>query len=233
MDALTLSRLTGITRIEIGFEEVATRLALAFVLSIITALIYRSTHKSYTFSYNLIVSIVLISVLVCTVLMVIDNSLARAFGLVGALAIIRFRTPVKDIRDIVFLFTAVTTGIACGAGAFTIAVSGVLFANIIAYALYWTRFGGSEKADNLLIKIHYNEDASEDVEKQFSDALKSGTASYSLVELLKGANITNEGIYSVKLSSDDQLPPLINFISGIEGVTHVNVLSAIHNMDVQ
>ena len=150
MDTLTLSRLTGITRIELGFEEVAIRILLAFTLGVLTALAYRATHRSYSFSYSMVVAIILVSMLVSMVLMVIDNSLARAFGLVGALAIIRFRTPIKDIRDIIFLFAGVANGIACGAGAFMIAGIGIVSINIIALLLYWTKFGGSVQSDSYL-----------------------------------------------------------------------------------
>ena len=231
MDTLTLSRLTGITKIEIGFEEIATRLALAFILSLITAIVYRKTHKSYTFSYNMIVAIILISVLVSMVLMVIDNSLARAFGLVGALAIIRFRTPVKDVRDIIFLFAAVANGIATGAGAFLIAATGTLFANFLAYTLYITRFGGEERADNLLLKIQYT--GRSEVDAMFKDILVNYCKSYSLIELLKGEDFDNEYIYSIKLQRDEGLAPLTDEISGLEEVNRVSVLSAMHNMDVQ
>jgi uncharacterized membrane protein YhiD involved in acid resistance len=231
MDELTLSRLTGITSIDLGFEEIAMRLLLAFTLSLLTATVYRATHKSYSFSYNLVVSIILVSIIVCMVLMVIDNSLARAFGLVGALAIIRFRTPVKDIRDIIFLFAAVATGIATGAGAYSIAIAGILFTNLVAFLLYQKRFGSQVRGDTLLLKVFCKENMED--EEPFIDLLKKHCDSYSLVEMLKGSDFPQEYIFSIQLSSDEQLQPLSNELLADPGIKQISVLSAVHHMDMQ
>ncbi len=231
MDALTLSRLTGITHIDIGWEEIALRLVAAFVLSVITAIVYRSTHKSYSFSYNMIVAIILVAVIVSMVLMVIDHSLARAFGLVGALAIIRFRTPVKDIRDIVFLFASVAIGIATGAGAFDIAVAGIVFMNAIALLLYQTRFGDRVRGDTLLVKIYCNENA--DIKESFFRLLEKYCDSFTLVEMLKGRDFPQEFIFSVKLSAADNLKPMSDELMKSPDVRQISVLSAIHHMDMQ
>jgi hypothetical protein len=231
MDALTLSRLTGITRIELGFEEIAIRILLAFALGLLTALAYRATHKSYSFSYNMVVAIILISMLVSMVLMVIDNSLARAFGLVGALAIIRFRTPIKDIRDIIFLFAGVASGISCGAGAFMIAGVGVVSINIIALLLYWTKFGGSVQSDSYLVKILVSND--DQSEETFDIPMKRYCVAFSLIEMLKGKDVPDEYIFSLKPIDDESLSKLTNELIQLMGVQRVNVLSALHNMDMQ
>ena len=59
-------------------------------------------------------------------LLVIGNNLARAFGLVGAMSIIRFRTALKDPQDIVFVFFALAIGMAAGVGMYAIAIIGTV-----------------------------------------------------------------------------------------------------------
>src|SRR5204863_1426946 len=61
-------------------------------------------------------TLVLLSVVLALVTVVIGESLAKAFGLVGALAIVRFRTVVEDTRDTAFVIFAVVVGMAAGAG---------------------------------------------------------------------------------------------------------------------
>lgn len=61
------------------------------------------------------------------VIMVIGNKLARALGVVGAMSIIRFRTAVKDAADIMFIFFALSIGLAAGVKLYSIAFFGTLF----------------------------------------------------------------------------------------------------------
>ena len=181
----------------------------------------------------MVVAIILVSVIVCMVLMVIDRSLARAFGLVGALAIIRFRTPVKDIRDIVFLFLAVANGISTGAGAFNIALTGVIGANIIALVMYSVKFGSTAKSGNLLLKIIVDAVAARDENFSIDPILQKYCDSYELIEMQASGETPQEIIYSIQLGQENLLQTLINEVSSETGIQNVVVLSAVHNMDVQ
>ena len=57
------------------------------------------------------------------VVMVIGNNLARAFALVGAMSIIRFRTVVKDTKDTAFVFFALASGLAAGTSSYLLAAA--------------------------------------------------------------------------------------------------------------
>jgi anti-anti-sigma factor len=70
---------------------------------------------------------VLLCVSGALMMIIIGNSLARAFGIAGAASIIRFRTPVEDARDITILFILMGLGMAAGLGAFAVAGLGTLF----------------------------------------------------------------------------------------------------------
>ncbi|MDZ7346073.1 MAG: DUF4956 domain-containing protein, partial [candidate division KSB1 bacterium] len=83
-----------------SFFDVLINLVIAFVLGMLIATVYRLTFKGYAYSASLVNTLILITMVTTMVIMVIGNNLARAFGLVGAMSIIRFRTAVKDTRDI-------------------------------------------------------------------------------------------------------------------------------------
>jgi uncharacterized membrane protein YhiD involved in acid resistance len=84
------------------------------------------------------------------VMMVIGNSIARAFSLVGALSIIRFRTPVKDTRDTAFVFFALAIGMATGTGAHILAVVGTVIISLIILIIHGFRLGEIKGSDFLL-----------------------------------------------------------------------------------
>jgi hypothetical protein len=102
---------------EVAVEKLLARLALAFVLGGLVAVIYHGTRRrDAEESQNFVTTLVLLTILISVVTMVIGDNTARAFSLVGVLAIVRFRTVVADTRDTAFVVFAVVVGMAIGAG---------------------------------------------------------------------------------------------------------------------
>lgn len=120
---------------------VAASLLLSFVLGQLVAWLYSITHRGMTWSRNMVHSIVMLSMIVTGVMLVVGDSIARAFGLVGALAIIRFRTVVRDARDTTFIFLALAVGIAVGAHQPMIAILATVIVGLAAVVLHFTHFG--------------------------------------------------------------------------------------------
>src|SRR4051794_18380600 len=102
---------------ELPWTLLAVRLAAAFALGCVVAAVYHLTHgRGRSGSATLMTTLVLLTVLIAVVTLVIGNNVARAFSLVGALGIVRFRTVVQDTRDTAFVIFAVVMGMAVGAG---------------------------------------------------------------------------------------------------------------------
>jgi uncharacterized membrane protein YhiD involved in acid resistance len=130
------------------------RLVLALVFGGGVACVYRFSHgREKDDGLALTTTLVLLSVLIAMVSMVIGNSVARAFSLVGALSIVRFRTVVEDTRDTAFVIFAVIVGMAAGAGLYWTAIVGVPIVGLTSIGL--SRFGnrvpGARVADCMLI----------------------------------------------------------------------------------
>jgi uncharacterized membrane protein YhiD involved in acid resistance len=109
-----------------GLQEVIIALVGAFVLGLAVSITHRLSVPNRTVSPSLQASLALLPVVAAMVLIVIGDSLARAFSLVGALAIVRFRTRLRTTWDITFIFLALAAGIGCGVGKLSVAAVGVV-----------------------------------------------------------------------------------------------------------
>lgn len=131
-------------------DTIVLCLLATFLLTHVVSWVYLRTHRGVTYSGTMARSLIILSLIVALVMMVIGNNIARAFGLFGALALIRFRTPVKDANDTVFLFFAVAIGIATGTNNILIGGIGTLIICAIILYLATTGFGNPLNHDGLL-----------------------------------------------------------------------------------
>ena len=94
---------------------IVTRMAIALLCGLSVSALYRVTlGRGRKNLRTLPTTLVLLAVLIAVVTLVIGNNVARAFGLVGALSIVRFRTVVEDTRDTAFVIFSVVVGMAVG-----------------------------------------------------------------------------------------------------------------------
>lgn len=132
------------------YPEMLLNMALAFVLGLVLSSIYRITHKGLSYSQSFTQTILFVAVIVSIVMMVIGGSLSRAFALVGALSIIRFRTVVKDTKDTSFVFAALAVGMACGTSNYFLAGVGAAFISLVAVVLSKLNYGALYKSEFIL-----------------------------------------------------------------------------------
>jgi uncharacterized membrane protein YhiD involved in acid resistance len=116
--------------------ELFVHIGLAFIFGCVVAWLYRKTHRSQPFAPTFPRTLVLLSILIAMVTQVIGDNIARAFSLVGALSIVRFRTVVQDTQDTAFVIFAVIVGMAVGANHFWVAVVGM---GVVAIAIFLLR----------------------------------------------------------------------------------------------
>ncbi len=120
----------------LGPGELTVRLVAALLMGLAVAVIYRLSHgRRKEDSRVLFATLVLLSLLIAMVALVIGNSVARAFSLVGALSIVRFRTVVDDTRDTAFVIFSVVVGMAAGAGLLFVPLLGMPLVALTAIAL--------------------------------------------------------------------------------------------------
>lgn len=117
--------------------NLAIRFAASTLLGWIIAEVYRFTkfRSQNRYDRSMYVTLVLLTVLICMVTTVVGNSIARAFSLAGALAIVRFRTVVEDTRDTAFVIFGVVTGMAIGCSQWLVPLIGVPIVSLAALGM--------------------------------------------------------------------------------------------------
>jgi hypothetical protein len=117
----------------------------AALLSLPIALIYMKTHGKQGYCRNTVQTLILLGIIAAATMLIIDNNLTRAFGLVGAISIIRFRTKVKDPKDTAFIFLTIAIGMACGLRLYYISLLTTIFTVIVILLLWRLDFGKKVK----------------------------------------------------------------------------------------
>ncbi|MCU0371527.1 MAG: DUF4956 domain-containing protein [Bacteroidales bacterium] len=166
-------------------------------------------------------SLVLLSMITTLVIMVIGNNLARAFGLVGAMSIIRFRTAVRDVQDIVYIFFALAVGMASGVGLYAIAVSGTLLICLVSVVMVTFNFGAPGKSEYVLQLIY---SPSKTTEGRIAEILKKYCRGVRLSNLKsQGENDHIEAFYQFSLRRKYKSTELVDEFTSLTDKVRFNL----------
>lgn len=130
--------------------NILLNVGMSFLVGMFIFYMYRKTYQGVLYQRSFNISLVLASTVTALVIMTISGNLILSLGMVGALSIVRFRTPVKDSMDLIFLFWAISSGIANGVGYYNISIIGSIM--IAIFLILLTRSGKST-ADTFLLVL--------------------------------------------------------------------------------
>lgn len=222
MNELEIQQILG-TLPPINGQEALRNLLLSFVLGLGVAVLHRITHFRTKPSPALLSAFALLPPIGSMVMMVIGNSLARAFSLVGALAIIRFRTRLRSPWDLSFVFLALTLGVACGVGAHQVALIGMLVVGLgilVIGALPGTR--PSPEAYVLRCEVAAHQVGERELAPVMTPHLEEQHLDQAHTRRFGEAlSLT----WRVVLKPDATLETLIRELAAVEGVERVTVVS--------
>ena len=202
--------------------DVLIRLLAALVLGGLVSWIYRRTRKSTEVTASFPVTLVLLSVLIAMVTQVIGDNVARAFSLVGALSIVRFRTVVRDTQDTAYVIFAVVVGMAVGANNLWVSLIGIGVVGLAAFVMM-TRPGliaSSQPAFLLNLRVGLGHDL---------DKLLGGTLDEHLQEReLLSIATARQGVsldvtYETRLRREGSADELVKALNRLEGVQSVQL----------
>ena len=200
----------------------AWRIGMALLLGVAVAGVYRWAKRGEPIQGTFLTTLILLSTVIAMVTQVIGDNVARAFSLVGALSVVRFRTVVKDTQDTAFVIFAVVVGMAAGANHLTVAVVGL---GIVAVAgvFLWSGQGADPWVDSenaLSIRVDLAKDAQPRVELLLAEQ----AARYHLTS----AETSRQGSsldlsYAIRLRTGVPPSELVRQLNGIDGVQSVGL----------
>lgn len=212
----------NVLSVSLSIGEVFENLIISLICGLLISLVYRLTYKGPGISYSFINSLIILSLITSVVIMVIGNNLARAFGLVGAMSIIRFRTAIKETQDIIFIFFSLAIGMASGVGLHALALSSTVFIGIILYVLTKTNAVNPVKKDFLLQFSFLASDGYE--EAPFLILFQKYCKSSKLINTK--ALIENDSLelsYHIILKDAKFVTAFVNELKNSKGVGNVNL----------
>ncbi len=199
MEGLIEELLKGPQGVSAAFTlwELFAALVLSAILCSIVGFLYRGTHRGVSYSQSFVLTIVIVGVIVSVIMLIIGSNIARAFTLVGALSIIRFRNAVKETRDVGFIFLSMAIGMACGIRFYGVAILFTAF--MVCLVLLLTKFDVfARTAEDRILRVYLPDDKTpeEDLEPLFAEFL-SESALLSMESVRQGLFV--ELVYSVAL----------------------------------
>ncbi len=164
-------------------------LVLATLLILALVQTYRATHRGAIYSASFLQALFVLGACTTLIMLVIGNEIARAFSLVGALSIVRFRTAIKDPRDVGFVFASLALGMACGTGFYYQAIVFTLFLCGLLLLLGKLNVGRAE-ANEAVVRVTTGAGAATGAMESLEAALKSAGAQPVLINrVLEGTEL--------------------------------------------
>ncbi len=202
--------------------EVVTNVLVALLCGLCITWVYRHSYKGPGYSISFVNSLVFLSMITSLVILTIGSNLARAFGLVGAMSVIRFRTAVKDTQDIVYIFFSLTVGMAAGVGYHQVAVIGTVSVGAIIYLFSKTK-ASSPQREEYLLQLSYSPNG-EDV-PEYLTVLRKYCRRHKVVNT-RSLGVDQEALevsYYVRLREKEWNSLFVRELRSTAGVNQVNL----------
>ena len=209
---------------------VVLNMALACILGLVISVIYKTTHKGLSYSQSFMLTVIFVTIIVSMVMMVIGNSLARAFALVGALSIIRFRTVIKDTKDTAYVFIALAAGMAAGTSSYFLAVAGVVIVSAMALVLHSMNFGSIVKSE-LILRFRTSPRASD----TYQQVLDKFTNQANLLQMEPSGDTGEERTvfmtFDVVMKKEDAVEDMVKELDTVSGLSELKVIASKTDID--
>ncbi|HOV28438.1 MAG TPA: DUF4956 domain-containing protein [Pseudobacteroides sp.] len=161
----------------VNFTTAVLTIVVSFVLGLVISFTFMKTSNKDASPQGFTLTLVMLPAIIAIIILLVGNNVARAFGLSGAFAIIRFRSAAADPKDISYVLFAMAAGLSCGCGLFDYAALFTALLCLFMFVLNKTKFGMS-KVTSKLLKITIPEDL--DYQGVFDDVFEKYTEGYEL-----------------------------------------------------
>jgi len=203
-------------------EDVLSSIIVAFICGVMIAIFYKITYRGAGYPQTFLYSLITLAMVTTIVILVIGNNLARAFGLVGAMSIIRFRTAVKETQDIMFIFYSLAIGMTCGVRLFDVAIASTLLIGVILIIISKTNLV-FQRRTKYLLQFHYTF-AEDEKTPGYLSVLKKFCKNNRLINTKTLGDTDNmELSYYVELRNAKQSNQMLRDLKKSSGITHAHL----------
>jgi len=194
----------------------------AFAMSHLLAVVYVWSHRGLSYTQSFVQTLVMSGVVTAMMMLAIGNNIVWGIGVVGALALVRFRTNLRDPRDMVFIFAALVAGIACGTRAYALGAVGTILFSMVALYLAHVPFGARKSFDGLLrFTIPWegsgNAAATETMQKHCRQFVLATVREV-------GQGEASEHVYHVRFRRDDSRQKLAQELAAVPGLSGMELM---------
>ena len=204
-------------------SEIVGNISVALLCSVFISYFYKKTYNGPGYLNSFANALILLSLITAVVIMIIGNNLARAFGLVGAMSIIRFRTAVKETHDIVYIFFSLTIGMAAGVGLHSLAIVGTIFIGFISYIISKKESENGSKRNTLL--EFQLENGTEQTSSDYQNIIAKYTKKMKLLNIKTLDNRNLLVSYYIRFRKENQKFDLVNQLQNIPGLKNISLFS--------
>ena len=199
----------------VPLPDMAIALVLACLLGLFVVFVYRRTYTGVMYSTSFGATLVALTLITTLVILAVSSNVLLSLGMVGALSIVRFRTPVKEPLDIVYLFWCIAIGIVLAAGLIPLALLGSAFIGLVMLL-----FSARRNVDRpyLLVMRASGEDVAAEAERL--------VRAQARVASLKSKSVMPGSIeldFEVRLDREDS--SLVSALADMEGISDVALVS--------
>jgi hypothetical protein len=204
------------------FLNIFFSLLLALVIGFVVSQVYKHTHRGLSFELAFMSTLVVLAPIVSTVMLFIRGDLVLSLGLIGSLSIIRFRTPIKDTRDMVFLFWVIAVGLGCGTFNWSAVILSSIVITIVMFLFHFFKYGQTNKTDFVLVVHGYGNFSPESISSIIKKYVKDAQIRSKEVEVENW-----EVVYEVRLGKQpgETADLLIEELKKTTGVSKVSILA--------
>lgn len=214
---------SSIFQYTLSTSEIVGNISVALLCSVFISYFYKKTYNGPGYLNSFANALILLSLITAVVIMIIGNNLARAFGLVGAMSIIRFRTAVKETHDIVYIFFSLTIGMAAGVGLHSLAIVGTAFIGLISYTISKMESDNGSKKNTLL--EFQVENGTEETSINYKKTISKYTKKMKLLNIKTLDTNRMLVSYYIRFRKENQNFDLVNQLQKIPGLKNISLFS--------
>ena len=210
--------------------DITVWMLLSFILTAFLWRVYKKTHRWTSYTQSYVFTLVMMWMTVCIIMLIVWSNIARAFSLVWALSIIRFRNAMKETRDIGFMFAAMAIWMATWTKFYVLAIIFTLALALVIFIM--NRFDWFKReATSQILKIQVKNTV--DFDHMFDDAFVKFTNVSDLISIdsVRGWALT-ELVYNVDMKNPNKKQEFLWEIKKLNDNLNVTLITWYNTTDL-